>query len=256
MAPEHISGKNIDLRADLFAAGILLWELLSGRRLFKTKDEDETLAKAKAAQIPPLVDRGFPAYAMLAAIVHKALAREPRLRFQTGQEFILALEDYMHESGQIVSQLRFSNFLMDNFGESLMKQRRERERNLAALMDLQKKEEGRPNTALIPVDGSTGVGFSLQENPITQSLLREDDDELFDEPDTEGPPEAKDVDFDDDRFADDVPVVPRDGPAAPAAKHFRGGATPKKPGNAVLWVFGIAFVIVAAAAAAYFLEIF
>ncbi len=183
MAPEHVAGAEIDCRADLFAAGILMWELLSGRRLYKTKDEHETFRRAKTAQIPPLVDRKFPKFEMLSRLVQKALSRNPDDRFQSGQEFIQALEDYMHSSGQVVSHLRFSNFLMDNFGESLMAQRRERERQLAQLMDLHDPISRRDSIPAIPVDGSTGIGFSLKENPITASLLAEeyDDDELVDE---------------------------------------------------------------------------
>lgn len=136
MAPEHVAGEPIDRRADLFAAGILLWELLSGRRLYKTKDEDETLRRAQAADIPPLVDREFPEYELLAGIVKRGLAKEPDERFQNGQEFIRAIEDYMHVTGQIVSQLRFSDFLMENFGDSLKEQRNEREKSLAVLVEV------------------------------------------------------------------------------------------------------------------------
>jgi serine/threonine-protein kinase len=135
MSPEQVSGEPVDHRSDLFAAGILLWELLSGRRLYKSKDEDETLRRALAAEIPPLEDRGFPEFKLLEAVVQKALAREPEQRFQSGGEFMRALEDYLHVSGMIVSQLRFADFLMENFGEELAAQRRERERNLEASID-------------------------------------------------------------------------------------------------------------------------
>ena len=141
MAPEHIAGEQIDLRADLFAAGILLWELLSGRRLFKRKDEAETFKLATDADIQPLVDRGFLEFETLEAIVHKALEKKPEDRFQSGQEFINAIEDYLHLSGQIVSQLKFADFLMENFGEKLEQQRRERERHLSLLMKQLNEEE-------------------------------------------------------------------------------------------------------------------
>ena len=141
MAPEHIAGEQIDLRADLFAAGILLWELLSGRRLFKRKDEAETFKLATDADIQPLVDRGFIEFETLEAIVHKALEKKPDDRFQSGQEFINAIEDYLHLSGQIVSQLKFADFLMENFGEKLEQQRRERERHLSLLMKQLNEEE-------------------------------------------------------------------------------------------------------------------
>jgi eukaryotic-like serine/threonine-protein kinase len=141
MAPEHVAGEPIDRRADLFAAGILLWELLQGRRLYKSKDEDETLRRAKAAEIPPLEDRGFKNREMLEAVAMKALARAPGDRFQTGGEFMRALEDYMHATQATVSQLKFADFLMENFGESLMQQRRERGRHLQELMRLRGEDE-------------------------------------------------------------------------------------------------------------------
>jgi eukaryotic-like serine/threonine-protein kinase len=134
MAPEHLNGEAVDARSDLFAAGILLWELLSGKRLFKSKDENETLKKAKAAEVPPLLDPGFENFDKLNEIVIKALQKDPDKRFQTGRDFIDALETYMHESGIIVSSIKFSDFLMDNFGESLLKQRMEREEKLNDLL--------------------------------------------------------------------------------------------------------------------------
>ena len=134
MAPEHLNGEAVDARSDLYAAGILLWELLSGRRLFKSKDENETLRKAKSAEVPPPEDRGFEHFDKLSGIVMKALKRNPDDRFQTGREFIDALDEYMHSSGLIVSSIKFSDFLMDNFGESLQQQRMEREEKLSDLL--------------------------------------------------------------------------------------------------------------------------
>lgn len=139
MSPEHLNHEEIDSRADLYAVGILLWELLSGRRLFKTKDEDETLRRAQASEVPVLENRGFPEYEMLAGIVIKALEKEPLDRYQTGQKFIRALHEYMQKADLVVSQLKFSDFLMDNFGESLLEQRREREQSLQQLIEHQKE---------------------------------------------------------------------------------------------------------------------
>jgi serine/threonine-protein kinase len=137
MSPEHLNHEEIDSRADLYAAGILLWELLSGRRLFKAKDEDETLRRAKASEVPILENRGFPEYEMLAGIVIKALEKEPLDRFQTGQKCIHAIHEYMQKAGLVVSQLKFSDFLMENFGESLLEQRGAREQSLQRLIEHQ-----------------------------------------------------------------------------------------------------------------------
>ncbi len=141
MAPEHLFGKPVDTRADLYSAGILLWELLSGRRLFKRKDEDQTIALAKAAEIPPLPNRNLPQYEELSAITMRALSKDPDARFQSGREFIHALEDYMHGAGLLVSQLKFADFLMEHFGERLLEQRRGRECSLAEVISEQNDHE-------------------------------------------------------------------------------------------------------------------
>jgi serine/threonine-protein kinase len=145
MSPEHLNGEEIDSRADLYAAGILLWELLSGRRLFKTKNEEETLRRAKAAEVPILENRSFPEYQLLAGIVTRALKKEPLERYQTGQKFIHALHEYMQKAGLVVSQLKFSDFLMENFGESLLSQRREREQRLQQLIEHQNELDDEEN---------------------------------------------------------------------------------------------------------------
>jgi eukaryotic-like serine/threonine-protein kinase len=147
MAPEHLAGQPVDRRADLYAAGILLWELLAGRRLFKSKDEEETLRKAKAAEIPELPNRGYPEFELLEAVVSRSLQKDPSRRFQDGKEFIRALEDYMHAAGLLVSQLRFADFLMERFGEDLLRQRRARERHLAAVMERECKAPSTPHDA-------------------------------------------------------------------------------------------------------------
>ena len=155
MAPEHLNGETVDIRSDLYAAGILLWELLSGRRLFKTKDEAETLRRAKESDVPPLEDRGFPKFDTLKGIVEKALQKNPDNRYQTGREFMDAIDDYMHAVGFIVSSIKFSDFLMDNFGEDLLKQRMEREQKLTELLASDELPKSADGVVAVPVTAAT-----------------------------------------------------------------------------------------------------
>ncbi len=126
MAPEHARGEAIDARADVFAAGILLWELCAGHRLYRGTEE-EMLAQAKEAAVPALPERGLPQHDRLQAILTRAMARQREDRFQTAQEFLRALEDYAMVARLMASQLRFASFLTENFAQEIISLRRERE---------------------------------------------------------------------------------------------------------------------------------
>lgn len=126
MAPEHARGEPIDARADLFAAGILLWELCAGRRLYRGS-EAEMLEMARRAEIPPLPARGLPGHEELQSLLDRALAREPAARFPSAKAMSNALDEYLAKHRLLPSQLRFAAFLGDQFGEEIVRERRERE---------------------------------------------------------------------------------------------------------------------------------
>lgn len=90
MAPEHLEGKPVDRRIDIYAAGVVLWETLTATRLF-TGNEGEIVLKIIGSHIEPpgaLVD--LPA--ALDAVVMRALSADPAARFQTATEMAVALE--------------------------------------------------------------------------------------------------------------------------------------------------------------------
>ncbi|WP_437878904.1 protein kinase domain-containing protein [Sorangium sp. So ce513] len=103
MAPEQaVDSASIDRRADIFAAGIVLWELLTRERLF---GGDAVSALWKLAALdeirrPSLVHPDIPP--ALDAIVAKALDRDPARRFATAQEMRAAIEDYLRGAGEDV----------------------------------------------------------------------------------------------------------------------------------------------------------
>ena len=92
MAPEQILSGTIDRRTDVYAAGIVLWETLTGRRLFHKDNEGATLEHALhgVVEAPSVHAREVPAE--LDALVLKALTRDPDGRFGTAKEMALALE--------------------------------------------------------------------------------------------------------------------------------------------------------------------
>lgn len=132
MSPEHARGEELDARADIFSAGIVLFELCAGRRLYRGS-EAEMLELARAGVVPPLPDRGLPAQAELQAILDRALAPEPAARWQTAAEMGRALDAYAMGAKLFASQLRFATFLSEHFEADVVSLRRARERAAEAL---------------------------------------------------------------------------------------------------------------------------
>jgi serine/threonine-protein kinase len=134
MAPEHARGDELDARADVFAAGILLWELSAGRRLYKGTEE-QMLEMARAGEVPPLPEGRLPSQEALQAVLDRTLAKEPSERFSSAAEMLAALEDYAMEARLMASQLRFATFLTEHFAEEIVDVRRERERQAEYLLE-------------------------------------------------------------------------------------------------------------------------
>ncbi|MBN1774613.1 MAG: serine/threonine protein kinase [Deltaproteobacteria bacterium] len=130
MSPEQARGDEVDQRADVFGFGILVWELLAGRRLYKGGNEVETLRLAQAAAIPPLPRRGRPWEDEAQALIDRALAPRPADRFHDTDALHDALRDIVLGFDIRCSQLRFAEFLRENFAEEIVTLRCDRERAL------------------------------------------------------------------------------------------------------------------------------
>jgi eukaryotic-like serine/threonine-protein kinase len=145
MSPEHARGEAIDARADVFAAGILLWELLSGRRMYRQDGGATLLEQARRAEIPPLVPRGLANEERLHAVAMKALASTREARYPSAVAMLRDLEAYMGEAGLAPSPLKLGSWLEASFGTEIVTQRRMRQRAAEAL------EKG-PPVVLTPIE--------------------------------------------------------------------------------------------------------
>ena len=130
MSPEHARGEPLDARADVFAAGIILWELLAGRRLYKPKSEIPLVEQAKRAEIPTLPDKGVPKHAALEVIVRRALAKDREDRYPSAGAMQRDLETYLADSGLLASRLELGKWIATSFGTDLVEKRRASERRL------------------------------------------------------------------------------------------------------------------------------
>jgi serine/threonine-protein kinase len=128
MSPEHARGEDVDARADVFAVGIILWELLSGRRFYRASSGERLIDVARRAEVQALVPRGLPKEKELFGIVGRALEVDREVRYQTAAAMLRDLEAYASRARLVASPLRFGEWLMDRFGAEIVELRRARER--------------------------------------------------------------------------------------------------------------------------------
>ncbi len=103
LSPEAAMGQEVDHRTDIFAVGIILWELLAGQRLFLGETDFQTVKKVQQANVPPISTVNKKVPPELERIVSKALARDIKARYQTARELGQDLARLMFKLGQAVS---------------------------------------------------------------------------------------------------------------------------------------------------------
>ncbi|MEM9188959.1 MAG: serine/threonine-protein kinase [Myxococcota bacterium] len=99
-SPEQLHGHPIDRRADVFAMGVVLWEVATGRRLFKGASDAETVKRIATGywNSPRAFVPGFPEE--LEQIIQKALAPKPEERYQTAAELARDLDRFVIRQGE------------------------------------------------------------------------------------------------------------------------------------------------------------
>lgn len=130
MAPEQASTGACDQRSDLFAMGIILWESLTARRLFRGESNAATLSKILVDPIPPpsAVNAALEPWDALLA---RALARAPDERFQSADEFAQAIEDVAMANGGVATSRTLGALTKELIGAKV---ELERERIHAAIV--------------------------------------------------------------------------------------------------------------------------
>ncbi len=124
MAPEQAQGSpTVDRRADVFSAGIVLWEVLAARRLFKAENEAATLSRvvsepiAKVSQVSPDVPL------RLSNVVAKALERDVSARYATCQEFADALEEAARAVNLLATPRELAQYTSEVLGQEIAQAR-------------------------------------------------------------------------------------------------------------------------------------
>ncbi|WP_437722655.1 serine/threonine-protein kinase [Sorangium sp. So ce861] len=121
MSPEQVRGNEIDRTTDVFALGVVLWELTTNQRLFRMDTDLDTLEKVQACVVPP-PSTIVPDYPIeLESVVMKALAKHRQDRFQTAREFSRALQNFLMRSGIFVGSEEVAQFVQQVFADRIQK---------------------------------------------------------------------------------------------------------------------------------------
>mgnify|MGYP006287289579 CR=1 FL=1 len=111
MSPEQIRAKPLDRRSDVFALGIVLFEAVCMRRLFKSESDAATMMRVVEAQVPSVKEIRSSAPLLLDKIVQKALAKDPDQRYATAGDLADDLEELLVAEGQMVSENKIAKLM-------------------------------------------------------------------------------------------------------------------------------------------------
>jgi serine/threonine-protein kinase len=117
LSPEAASGIEVDFRADVFACGILLFEMLTGRRLFYGETDYQTVELVRQARVPSLTALNTEIPLELDRIVHKSLARDPDQRYQHAYELQDSLAQFLFSRSLKVTNRDIAQMVRDCIAE-------------------------------------------------------------------------------------------------------------------------------------------
>ena len=171
MAPEHATGKDIDQRADIFSAGVVLWELLVGDRVYSGEVGPDLFTRIREADIPTPSSRNKKLNRKLDRLVMRAVAADPKDRYASAREFAGEIQEYMISKYPRVGHYELQGFL-------------EAHRDELGVIGFEELELGQEPTAQQPARSGRAIQpeppAELVLSPVRASTLSVTPAEMFD----------------------------------------------------------------------------
>ncbi|MEM6290264.1 MAG: protein kinase [Myxococcota bacterium] len=119
MSPEQVRGMPLDRRSDVFSVGVVLFETLTGTRLFQAETDFATLEKVRAVEVPRPTSLNPDIPKPLENIIYKALAREPEQRYQSAIELHDELQAFMFAQGMFYSRKDLAGWMRTQYAREI-----------------------------------------------------------------------------------------------------------------------------------------
>lgn len=169
LSPEAAHGKDVDARTDIFAVGIILWEMLAGRRLFQGKTDLETVRQVQRAEVPDIRTINPQVPEIVARVLERSLAGDPAQRYQTAHELGYDLNQALFQMQRAVSSFDIAQLVapVQNFNAAEKKRKAAQGSLIGNLIDqalfqftsLQDKNDpSSPSQGSAPLDVHSFVG--------------------------------------------------------------------------------------------------
>jgi serine/threonine protein kinase len=181
MSPEQVRGLPVDRRSDIFSLGIVLYELLTGERLFVGESDFSTLEKVRNVEILPPSSFNKKIPAELERIALKALAKDVEDRYQNAIDLHDDLQAFLYSVGEFYSRKDLSAWMKRIFAEELAEENAKLER----YQQYDRLDEptpappkSRPGVAAVRAGARNGSGSGPNPVAAAQEGLQWDDEEL------------------------------------------------------------------------------
>jgi serine/threonine protein kinase len=219
MSPEQVRGQPTDRRSDLFALGVIFYEMLTGERLFLGESDYSTLEAVRNARVPPPRKFNPNLSKELEAVVIKLLARDPKDRYQWASEIHEDLQDHLIHEGRVFHARHLRSSMQETYARDIEVENAKLEEFMKLGLPDRGEEEGEeePPESLLGVEEEQGrlpqdpANYSRTYAPIDESAAADDTDNV------ELPvPRAK----------DSIPTRPIDYESSETRRALEGGPVP------------------------------
>lgn len=170
VAPEQAYGEKVDQRADLWAMGVVLWEGLVRRRLFKAETNAATLLEVLTAEIPLVMDLSPNIPLTLGQVVEKALQRNPKNRYKSALEMKGDLEQFLKEVPTKISRQQAGDFVSEAFADIRKRQQKVVEECLVDA--LASRPKAKIKGPMLPGFASSGIHSITAFDPMNPDHRR------------------------------------------------------------------------------------